>query len=113
MSTVSFPLRPLWIYLSISLTSPLLPDHVTQRLTRRLKSHRPINFSTPLSFGNTVIGGGWEKGGHALSDDKQLKKLIILVLLSSSYEEVFLVGRAVGCTFDLLLSHDKVVKWRF
>ena len=48
-----------------------------------------------------------------LGDDKRLKMLIILVSLSSSYEEGFLAGHAAGCTFDLLLSHEKVVKWRF
>ena len=59
-----------------------------------------------------VIGGGWEKGGHALGDDKRLKKLIILVLLSSSYEEGFLVGHAARCMFDLLPTLDQTTKWR-
>ena len=112
MPKVSCPLRRLWIYISVSLTSLLLPDRVTQRLTRRLKSRRPIIFLTLLSSGNTVIGGGWEKGGHAFGDDKRLKKLIILVLIYSSYKEGFLGGHIAGCTFDLLLAHDKVVKWR-
>ena len=113
MTTLPCPLRPLWIYLSVSLTNSLLPDHVAQRLTRRLKSPHSINFPTPLSSGNTVIGGGWKKGGHAPGDDKRLKKLIILVLLSSSFKEGFFVGHATGCTFDLLFAHEKVVKWRF
>ena len=59
-----------------------------------------------------VIGGDWEKGGYALDDDKRLKKLIILVLLSPSYEEGFLTGHVAGCVFDLLLAHGKFIKWR-
>ena len=65
----------------------------------------------PLS-GNMVIGGDWEKGGHALDDDKCLKRFITLVPLSPSYKEGFLVGHVAGCVFDLLLAHGKFVKWR-
>ena len=49
-----------------------------------------------------IIGGDWENGGHALDDDKHLTKLIILVPLSPSYEEGFLVGRVARCMFDFL-----------
>ena len=59
-----------------------------------------------------VIGGNWEKGGHALDDDKLLKRLIIFVLLSPSYEEGFIIGHVAGCAFDPLLICGKVVKCR-
>ena len=59
-----------------------------------------------------VIGGNREKGGHALDDDKHLKRLIILALLSPSYEEGFIAGHVVGCVFDILLVYGKVIKWR-
>ena len=59
-----------------------------------------------------VIGGDWEKGGYALDDDKRLKKLIILVLLSPSYKEGFLAGQVFGCVIKLLLSCGKVSKQR-
>ena len=42
-----------------------------------------------------------------LGDDKRLKKLIILVLYSSYYEEDSFVGHASRCVFDLLLTHDQ------
>ena len=58
-----------------------------------------------------VIGGDWENGGHALDDDKHLTMLIILVPLSPSYEEGFLVGHVAGCMIDLLLAPSKVSKW--
>ena len=72
----------------------------------------PDIFPALPSSGNTVIGGNQKKGGHALDDDKCLKRFIILVLLSPTYEEGFLIGHVVGCVFDLLLTHNKVVKWR-
>ena len=67
--------------------------------------------SLPLS-GNTVIGGNQKKGGHALDDDKCLKRFIIPVPFSPSYEEDFLASHIVGCVFDPLLTHGEVVKWR-
>ena len=67
----------------------------------------------PVSYpGNTIIGGNREKGVHALDDDKRLKRFIITVLISPSYEEGFLAGHVAGCMFDLLLALDKVAKWR-
>ena len=51
-------------------------------------------------------------GGHALDDDKRLKRLIILVLLSPPHKEGFITGHVAGCVFDLLLIHGKAVKWR-
>ena len=71
----------------------------------------PDIFPTLPSSGNMVIGGNREKGGHALDDDKRLKRFIILVPLSPSYEEGFLTGHVAGCVFDLLLAHGKVIRW--
>ena len=69
-------------------------------------------FLARLLSGNMVIGGDWEKGGHALDDDKRIKIFIILVPRSPSYEEGFLAGHVVGCVFDILLVCGKVIKWR-
>ena len=83
-----------------------------QRITRRPKSlSPPFSLSHPPSD-NTAIAGGWRKGGPTLGDDKRLKKLIILVLFSSSYEEGYLVSHVSGCVFDPLLTHDPTAKWR-
>ena len=93
------------------MTSLPLLDHVAQRMTRKPVPQLLTIFpSLPLS-GNRVIGGNWQKGGHALNDDKRLKRFIILVPLSPSYEEGFLAGHVVGCVFDLLLAQGKVIKW--
>ena len=46
-----------------------------------------------------------------LGDDKQLKKLIILVLSSSSYEEDSSASHVSRCAFDPLLAHDQTAKW--
>ena len=70
----------------------------------------PNIFPALPSSGNTFIGGNQEKGGHALDDDKCLKRFIILVLLSPTYEEGFLIGHVVGCVFDLLLICGQVIK---
>ena len=92
--------------------SPCLAGTCRSKDDKKTQIHRPIIFLThPLSR-NTVIGGGRKKGGHALGDDKRLKKLIILVLFSSSYEEVSPTGHVVGCAFDPLLTHNEAAKWR-
>ena len=85
----------------------LLSDHVAQRLIRRPTSWCLIIFPSRLSSGNTVIGGNQEKGGHALDDDKRLRRFIILVPLSPSYEEIFLARNVAGCGLDLLFAHGK------
>ena len=72
----------------------------------------PDIFPALPSFGNMIIGGNWENGGHALDDDKRLKRFIILVLISSSYKGGFIAGHIVGCAFDPLLDRGKVIKWR-
>ena len=88
------------------------PGDVDQRLTRRPKSFsQPFSLPHPL-LDNTAIGGYWRKGGQTLGDDKLLKKLIILVLSSSSYEEDLSVSHVARCAFDLLLVHDQAAKWR-
>ena len=69
-----------------------------------------IIFPARLLSSNTVIGGDWEKGGHALDDDKCLNIFIILVLISPSYEEVFITSHVSRCVFDLLPIRGKVVK---
>ena len=69
------------------------------------------HFPAPLSFGNTVIGGDWKKGGHGFDDDNPLEWLIILVLLFTPDEEGSFAGHAARCVFELPLSHDKVVRW--
>ena len=63
----------------------------------------PDIFPSLPSSSNTVIGGNWEKGGHALDDDRRLKRFIIFVLISPSYEEGFIAGHIVGYPFDPLL----------
>ena len=72
----------------------------------------PKIFPTLPPSGNTVIGGNQEKGGHALDDDKRLKRFVIFVLISPFYEEGFIAGHVVECAFDPLLIRGKVVKWR-
>ena len=104
--------RLLRVYLSASSTSPLLLDHVVQRLSRRPESTARSFFPNHPSYGNTVIGGGWKKGCHAFGDDKRLKKLIILILFSSSYEEGSPASHVAGCAFDPLLTHDQAAKCR-
>ena len=85
--------------------------HVAQRLTRRHESP-PLLFSRPHPMsGETIIGGGQRKGGPTLGDNKRLKKLIILVLTSSSYEGDFSMIHVARCAFDLLLAHDQAAKW--
>ena len=77
-----------------------------QRLTRRPKSFS-LSFSQPHPpYGNIVIGGGWREGGQTLGDDKRLKKLIILVLSSSSYEEDLPAIHAGRCGPVPPFSHD-------
>ena len=88
------------------------PKDADQRLTRRPKSFSlPFSLSHPSS-GNTAIGGWRRKGDQTLGDDKQLKKLIILVLSSSSYEEDLSTSHVARCVFDLLVVHDQDAKWR-
>ena len=43
-------------------------------------------------------------------DDKRLKKLIILVLFSSSHEEDSSIGHAARHASELLLTHDQAAK---
>ena len=107
---VSCRLGSFWTFFSASFDQHASFSPRCSKANKKAYALVPNIFPALLSSGNTVIGGNWEKGGHALDDDKRLKIFIILVLLSSSYEEGFVAGHVAGCVFDLLLICGKVFK---
>ena len=109
--SVGHQIRPFQTCLSSSFDRPASFRPHRSKANKKACAPVPDIFLALPSSDNMVIGGNQEKGGHALDDDRRLKRFILFVLISPSYEEGFIAGLVVGCAFHPLLIRGNVSKW--